>query len=168
MFIAQSIALILFFGFVFAGCSFRNENGPDAESSTPTASEPLTGISTSPVPATTFESPLPTPKRGPDFFIDESVQVGDQVVRGEGPAKVAIAIVDVSLAGEVKGQGIIADDGTFSIETTPVMAGNTLGILITDLTGTGLSRDDFQNNENYRSIPLIGLLVDTHRVPLDQ
>lgn len=120
---------------------------------------------------TITESPSPTPTsppRGPDFIIDRNTKPGDTTVQGTGPASITIQIVDVSLVGEVKGQGKIEEDGTFEIEVTPVEGGNALGIQITDLTGSGYVPTDFRNNETYQNIPMIGLLVDFYYVAREE
>jgi carbohydrate-binding DOMON domain-containing protein len=51
-------------------------------------------------------------------------------VKGEGPPGVSIKIVDVTYMGEQIGGGIVGEDGTFSIEASPLREGHRIGIML--------------------------------------
>jgi hypothetical protein len=155
------LTLVISISISIIGCSDETESSARTTNSSPLLASPL-------------DSPLslpqdvvaPTvPPRGPDFRIDQSVQSGDILVHGTGPAGVNIKIVDVSWGGEIMGTGTIDTDGTFAIEVTPVEAGNRIAIMLENTGSSGLSYQDFQNNEHYQDLPMVGLLLYYLDVP---
>lgn len=116
---------------------------------------------------TSTEQPYPGPSgpRGPDFTIDPATKADDTVVRGSGPAGVSIRLVNASYSDETLGKGKIGEDGKFEIEVTALPGGDRLGIMLEDLSGTEYKITDFVNNENYRDLPMVGLLVAFFDIP---
>lgn len=154
------------------GCSNTTEPNNSLEMDSPIITPDLNAsINDSPIPEPIATVSMPTataiPQIGPDFTITAGVQPGDTMVTGTGPAGLGIKIVDINMVGEVRGEGIIADDGTFEIAVDSVVGGNTLGIIISSLGNTDYIAEDFVNNENYRSIPMIGLVVASYKVPAE-
>ena len=161
----KSARIILFWGLliIFLMACSGDEQTPDEvnlDSPLPTPT----------LAASIAQSPLATPvaaipERGPDFMIDPIVKPGDTRVQGSGPPGLGIRIVDVSMVGEIRGEGTIGEDGRFDIEVSPVRGGNVLGVLVSALNDTGLIAEDFRNNDNYRIVPIVGLVVASYKVP---
>ena len=101
--------------------------------------------------------PHPASAVPPQYSVSlDPVRAGDTRVSGEGPAGLPLRVVDMSLAGEPLGEGVVAQDGTFLILLgSPVAGGNRVGILLGELTGSKYSQSDFA----VRDVPLIGAVV---------
>jgi len=153
---AQVLLLMFLLSTLFIAC---NSEEPATRDISPLGVSPLT--STLPTPES--ESAL---RRGPDFYIDP-LAAGDTSVSGTGPANIKINIVDVSWGGNVIGTGPIGLDGKFIIDVPPIEGGNRIGIMLADLNESGLKYEDFQNNEHYQDLPMVGLLVYYLDVPTE-
>ena len=153
-----SLIVLLALGILLAGCA----------QPTPTPQEsPMQ----SPLPSQTpFESPLApaapaTSIDGPTFEIEEPVVAGTTQVRGKGPYDTPIAIVDVTMTAEPLGTGIIAPDGTFTIDVPNLVANHRIGIVVGVIEGTPVpSPEDYVKSfepfrgEGYMNLPYIGVV----------
>jgi hypothetical protein len=109
---------------------------------------------------------------GPSFAIDRPLIAGATHVAGQGPAGIAIVVVDVTLTGKELGQGFIADEGRFDIELAEALEqGHRIG-LMAGITRT-MTAEESQayltelyewRGEGARSLPYIGMLFDTAMV----
>lgn len=92
------------------------------------------------------------------FTINEPLVVGEVMISGQGPANVAIKIINVSYVGEVLGFGTTDSNGNFSItSSTPFEANHIIGIQLADQN----LEDDFRDGPGYTNMPMIGLILDT-------
>jgi hypothetical protein len=99
--------------------------------------------------------------RGPDFNINEPLTEGEQTVSGTGPAGVPIILVDVFMNGEFLDETTIQENGEFIFNLVdPLVKGHSIGIMLGDISGSDFNEIDFIYNENYRDIPLIGVIFD--------
>jgi hypothetical protein len=75
------------------------------------------------------------------------------------------------MVGEVLGETVIQDDGTFEFATPPLESGVRIGIVLGNLEGTAWSPEDFYDSGYYgddaRVVPMIGFLYDTALVADD-
>ena len=106
--------------------------------------------------------PQPASAVPPRYTVSlDPVRAGDTHVSGDGPGGLPLRVVDMSLAGEPLGEGVVAQDGTFLILLgSPVAGGNRVGILLGDLAGSKYSQSDFA----VRDVPLIGAVVASQLV----
>lgn len=105
---------------------------------------------------------------GPPFELNRPIIEGTSLIEGSGPAGVPILIVDVTMMGEVLGQGVIDSTGEFAIETIPVELGHRIGIMLGILEGTQWQPESFQSNGYFGkqalTVPMVGFLYDTTMV----
>lgn len=120
-----------------------------------------------PLPTVAYPAPGEAPTQDPSiikFNLDKPIYAGDTVISGTGPAGVPIAILDITFMGEVLGQTVIKDDGTFSIEVSPLEAAHRVGIILGVLEGTEWSETDFDERyfgDQALNVPLVGFFYDT-------
>ena len=125
--------------------------------------EPGSGLTTEnaayPAPGESSIDPDITP-----FRLNKPVVAGVTEVSGSGPEGVPIMIVDITLMGNILGQGIIGDDGTFVILVPTLEKDHRIGVALDNLEATPWSTADFTEayagDEAYMS-PLIGAFFDT-------
>jgi hypothetical protein len=102
---------------------------------------------------------------GPPFELQKPIIAGSDTIMGTGPAGVPIAIVDVTLMGDVLGQGIIDSSGKFSIKIIPIEKSHRIGIILGNLEGTQWQPENFYLDgflgDNALQIPLVGFMFDT-------
>lgn len=112
-----------------------------------------------PEPGASQGDPAITP-----FRLNKPIVAGVTEVSGSGPAGVPIMIVDTTLMGNILGQGIIGDDGTFVILVPKLEKDHRIGVALDNLEGTPWSTADFTEaytgDEAYMS-PMIGAFYDT-------
>lgn len=126
-----------------------------------------------PVPEATEVSAYPPPTTedaaggplGPVFEL-EPAQAGDTTVSGVGPANLQLAIVNVTLAGEMLGTARSDEEGQFSIPVEPLTEGYRIGVSIIPQDGTSNAQEVGQEYFSYRgdeymNIPNIGVFFDT-------
>ena len=99
------------------------------------------------------------------FVLEKPVPAGATVLRGTGPAGVPILAVNVTFMGEVLGETVISDDGTFEVTVPPLEDRLWVGIALDDLEGTDLTFQDFVatgfNGEDAAQIPQVGFVYDS-------
>jgi hypothetical protein len=107
------------------------------------------------------DNPSDETLQGPEFSISVPVQAGDLTVSGSGPAEVPLRLVSVSAVGQVLAETVINQEGIFTFNLDePLEAGQTIGLMLGDLSGTDLNESDFLYSDTYYSRPLIGILFD--------
>ena len=101
---------------------------------------------------------------GPAFALSDPIREGDTMITGTGGPNVPIKIIDISMSGADIALGRVGNDGKFSLPVTgQLVKGNNIGIVLGDLAGTGLNRDDFISGPHYSDLPYIGILfASTH------
>jgi len=101
------------------------------------------------------------------FEIEEPVLAGASQVRGKGPYNIPIVIVDVTLAAKPLGSGMIASDGTFTIDVSEelilnhrigIMAGMTEGMTPVPSIETYMEDLKKFQGDGYRNLPYIGII----------
>lgn len=116
------------------------------------------------------QSPLLTPASTEipiaPFVLNRPVKLGEQRVTGSGPAHTPIALLDVTMGGNILAFTTIDKEGYFVFEVdAPLEAKHRLGIAIADLTGTGKRIEDFYDERYYgeepRQVPQVGFFFDT-------
>ncbi len=99
------------------------------------------------------------------FAIEQPVAAGSTVIRGTGPAGVPILVVNVTYMGQVLGEGVIAEDGTFEIATPALEAQTWVGVALADLAGSEFAYEDFYaggfRGEGAAQIPQVGFVYDS-------
>lgn len=99
------------------------------------------------------------------FAIERPVDAGSTVIRGAGPAGVPIIIISVTFMGEVLGEGVIDEDGTFEIAVPELEAGNWVGVALADLAGSDFAFEDFYPTgfygEGAAQVPQVGFVYDS-------
>jgi len=122
-------------------------------------SELPAGSDVYPEPGDTPVDPSITP-----FQLNKPVIDGMTEVSGMGPAGVPIMIVDITVMGNILGQGTIGDDGTFLIVVPVLEKDHRIGVALDNLEGTPWSPEDFTEDyagdEAYMS-PMIGIFYDS-------
>lgn len=147
------------------------DNYPPPLSTVPDAAEAY--------PVETLLPPSPTPV--PDIYppptvaevfaeprirLDLPVNAVDTVVTGQGPAGLALAVIDVTYNGALLGQGKVGDDGRFSIGVNGLVQGNRLGLTFGELE-PGMSIADMSikyypyRGEGFMNIPNVGVILDS-------
>jgi hypothetical protein len=125
-------------------------------------SELPTGSDVYPEPGDSPIDPSITP-----FRLVKPVVAGVTEVSGTGPAGVPIMIVDITVMGNILGQGTINDDGTFVIIVPVLEKDHRIGIALDNLDGTPWTpeffTDAYAGEEAYMS-PMIGAFYDTSLV----
>jgi len=107
------------------------------------------------------DNPSDETPQGPEFSISVPVQAGDLTVTGSGPAEVPLRLVSVSAVGQVLAETVINREGLFTFNLDePLEAGQTIGLMLGDLSGTDLNESDFLYSDTYYARPLIGILFD--------
>jgi hypothetical protein len=133
------------------------------------APTPLYGQTPAPLP----EYPAPTLKPGSfvavtPFKLDKPIIAGATEVTGTGPANIPILLEDISFFGQILGQTVIREDGTFVFEVKPLEAEHRLGLTTGDLTNTKWSDANFEDpgffGDEARLVPNIGFFYDTTNV----
>lgn len=133
-----------------------NDSRSGEEQSYPIADVPAQPESGYPI--TEYEVPYP---KAPDFFISQPLKGGDLIVEGTGEPNLPLKLVDVSEVGEVLGETVINNDGTFVFSLDePLKTNHLVGIQIGDLDGTEFEINSFLYNENYIERPMVGILFD--------
>jgi hypothetical protein len=105
-------------------------------------------------PAPQQQAELP---EGPAFTIDTPLTASQSAVTGTGPAGVPIRLVNMTRNGEEIGQAVIGEDGKYSITVSGLPAGEQVGIVLGDLTGTSFEPTQFLRGPGYEDIPQLGL-----------
>ena len=99
------------------------------------------------------------------FQITKPVLSGTVLVKGTGTPGVPLFLLNVTMVGEVLGETVIRDDGTFEFATSPLESGVRIGIVLGNLEGTAWLPEDFYDSGYYgddaRVVPMIGFLYDT-------
>jgi hypothetical protein len=123
---------------------------------------------TSPVSTPVLEEPAIA---GPKFAFD-ALTAGATTITGQGPAGIPIIIVDVSLTGEVRGDGFIDSEGNFDIALSmPLITGHRMGIMAG--TTTAMTPEEIQHyvqqlrhwmGDHAMNLPHVGLLFETAMV----
>ena len=118
-----------------------------------------TGSDAYPEPGESPVDPSITP-----FRLNKPVVEGTTEINGTGPAGVPIMIVDITVMGNILGQGIISEDGSFVILVPVLEKDHRIGIALDNLDGTPWTPDYFTEayagDEAYMS-PMIGAFYDT-------
>ncbi len=137
-------------------------NTPTAEVNTPVAAYP--GAYPAPIaPVATSTNPYPPPPysdlpEGPQFTINQPVRLSNGQVTGTGPAGIPIRIVNITRGAIELATVTIGADGTFSAPLRETFVGDRIAIMLGDISGTGLDRNQFIRGPGYEDWPLIGIL----------
>jgi hypothetical protein len=67
-----------------------------------------------------------------------------------------VRVVNMTRNAEELGRGVIGPDGSFSIAVSSLPAGDRVGLMIGDLTGTDLDPLQFLRGPGYEDIPQLG------------
>jgi hypothetical protein len=86
-----------------------------------------------------------------------------------GPAGIPIMLQDITFNGEVLALGAIDENGRFKVNLPRSLeVGHRIGITLGDLTGTGLSREQFYLEDFYGeealTVPQVGFFFDTYMI----
>jgi hypothetical protein len=133
------------------------------------APTPLYGQTPEPTPN------YPAPAVNPGTFVEvvpfklnKPIVEGATEVTGTGPANIPIILEDISFFGEILGQTVIKEDGTFSFKVSPMEKDHRLGLTTNDLKGTKWSEANFEDKGFYgdepRLVPNVGFFYDTTNV----
>jgi len=138
---------------------YRPQVYPDAET-------PVAAAEAYPLP-TLAPTAQPYPEAVP-FQLDKPITAGTTQVTGTGPAGIPIWILDYTFGGAVLGQGVIADDGAFSIQVSELEANHRIGIVLGDLEGTEWQPENFYFRQFYgddpKQVPMVDFFFDTAMV----
>ncbi|MEZ4515380.1 MAG: hypothetical protein R3C44_00585 [Chloroflexota bacterium] len=104
----------------------------------------------------------------PRFRIDTTnLTVGAEVVEGQAPPNLALAILDVTYNGTLLGTGQSDENGHFSIAVSPALVeGNRIGVTVAELEA-GQSLNQMaeayypHRGEGFMNLPNVGILFDT-------
>lgn len=122
---------------------------------------------TYPKPFQSQEEPI-LPEGGVRFSLEKPIFEGTTQIVGVGTPGIPIIIYDVTFMGEILGQGLINQDGTFNISVSPLEAGHRIGIGLGVLSGSKWQVTDFQNpafnGDEARQVPMVGFFFDTAMV----
>ena len=145
--------------FIFSACgpSIKEETNPDDIPSYPAPSS-INESYPSPVQIPdSYPGPTPiTPDENKRFTISEPLKVGSIEIMGTGPANTPIKVINISFVGEVIGNGVVGQDGTFLITlSNPLEANHIIGLQLSD---TSLE-PAFLDGPDYTNIPMIGLVL---------
>lgn len=95
----------------------------------------------------------------PGFTLVEPLSAGQTIVTGTGVPNLPLILLNLSMVDEVIGKTVADANGDFSFTlTTPLMAGETVGLKIGDITNTEFNPSDFLNNPTYYDRPYVGIL----------
>jgi len=149
------IALAALASVALAGCT----------SATPTAGPAIPdppAVAGDPMPPTATIPPGPGVST---FSLTRPIRAGDIVVRGTGPARVPIKIVDVTFMGQPLAQTVIGPEGTFEVTIQPLESNHRIGLMLGELAGTAWTdasfRDPGYNGKEAMQVPQVGFLYDT-------
>lgn len=124
-------------------------------------------ILTYPISIQSLEEPI-LPEGGVRFSLKKPIFEGTTQIVGVGTPGIPIIIYDVTFMGEILGQGLINQDGTFNISVSPLEAGHRIGIGLGVLSGSKWQVTDFQNpafnGDEARQVPMVGFFFDTAMV----
>lgn len=82
------------------------------------------------------------------------------MVTGTGLPSLPIRLYEVDMTGKQLANGVIDEQGTFSIQLlTPLKAGQRVGLVLGDLKGTSFRREQVKQYALI-DLPIIGLLFD--------
>lgn len=99
------------------------------------------------------------------FQFNKPIHEGATEITGVGPAGVPILILDITFMGEILGEGLIDDNGTFTINVEPLEKAHRIGISLDNLEGTQWTQEDFYgiefNGEGAMQVPMVGYFYDT-------
>lgn len=148
----RHIAIIMISFVLLAACG-QQQPPPAAE----TTAVPVGAQYPYPYPAPEVTEVAPV--QGPAFTIDAPVTVASGQISGSGPAGVPIRVVNVTRGAEDIALVTIGEDGRFSADISGrVTAGDRVGLMLGDISGTRFSRDDFLSGPGYDDIPTIGII----------
>lgn len=135
-----------------------NEAYPAATDSRPPSSEayPAPGV----VPEQIEAYPSQTTATGILLALDKPIKAGNTTVTGVGPPGMAVSLVNITFMGTGLGSTLIGDDGTFSIQVSPLEANIRVG-LSADPASAGLTESDIQLGEGAISVPQVGFFFDS-------
>ncbi len=156
---------LLMIAFMLTACASGASDMP----STPTVVAPTTvpaypGAYPAPmVSVSATPDPYPPPPysnlpEGPAFTINLPVRLSQGQITGTGPAGVPIRIVNITRGAVEIAAVTIGADGTFSAPLNETFVGDRVAIMLGDLSGTGLDRNQFLRGPGYEDWPLIGVL----------
>lgn len=157
-----TILLVAFLLTACASSSSIQENTPTPEKTTAVPAYPgaypaaTVAVVTTPIayPAPPYSN-LP---EGPQFTIDQPVRLSTGQVTGTGPAGVPIRIVNITRGAIDIATVTIGADGTFRAPLSETFVGDRIAIMLGDISGTGLDRNQFLRGPGYEDWPLIGIL----------
>ena len=99
------------------------------------------------------------------FQITKPIYTGAVQVTGTATPGLPLFLVNVTMVGEILGETIVQDNGTFTFDVTPIDSGTRIGVVLGNLEGTPWSIEDFYAEGYYgdeaRVVPMVGFLYDT-------
>lgn len=128
------------------------------------------GVPSSDAPTDTYPPPaVEEVYLEPRFSIDQPVTANATTVSGQALPNTPIAVLDVTFNGAVLGTGRADGDGRFSIEVSPLIDGNRIGITVAELeagqTFEQMVEKYFPHRgEGFMNIPNVGIIFDTVQV----
>lgn len=102
----------------------------------------------------------------PRFRLDQPMTANATTVSGQAPPNVALAILDVSSNGELLGTGRSDENGRFTIQVTPLIANNRIGLTVGELAAGQTVAQMAEmyypyRGEGFMNLPNIGIMFDT-------
>lgn len=122
-----------------------------------------------PPPATQAPASYPAAEEAfvePRFRIDVPLSAASNVVTGQAPPNLAIAVADISSGGELLGSGVSDAEGQFRIGVSRLPEGDQVGITFAELqpgkTYAEMSEEYFPHRgDGFMNIPNIGIFFDS-------
>ncbi len=157
--------------FILSACGKPNPTPPTPAKIT--FATPYPGPDQSVLPPDAY--PLPSPYQAPTTVstmeavplkLNTPITEGATSVSGTGPANIPIVVADISLFGQVLGEGKINADGTFNVTlTNPMEKGHRIGVTIGETKGTEWEGQDFTKEGFFGTepqlVPNVGFFYDT-------
>ncbi|MBA3469593.1 MAG: hypothetical protein H0T53_08110 [Herpetosiphonaceae bacterium] len=96
---------------------------------------------------------------GPTFTLQTPITASSTEVCGTGGPDVPIKLVNISRNADLLGQTVVDSQGSFCIPVQqPLPAGDSVGIMLGDITGTSFTAEQFLRSSTYIDMPQIGTI----------
>jgi len=126
---------------VISGCGTTTTPEPS-----PTAQAAYPVYPVQPLP--TLSASYPAPESGnqpqPMFYIAEPVRVSDGQIRGGGPPRVPIRVINLSRGNALIAETVVGADGQFIAPLRDVTAGESIAIVFNEQVASAFTREQLQ------------------------